>query len=75
MEFQSYGGFGELSYQLNDQNKLVTGVRVDQVEVDAVQTAQQRKETLPSGFIRLENQHPHHDAKTYVGLGYVEAYA
>ncbi|MFV5427592.1 TonB-dependent copper receptor [Acinetobacter towneri] len=72
MEFQSYGGFGELSYQLNDQNKLVAGVRVDQVEVDAVQTAQQRKETLPSGFIRLENQHPHHDAKTYVGLGYVE---
>ncbi|WP_104473505.1 TonB-dependent copper receptor [Acinetobacter indicus] len=72
MEFQSYGGFGELSYQLNDQNKLVAGVRVDQVGVDAVKTAQQRKETLPSGFIRLENQHPHHDAKTYVGLGYVE---
>src|SRR5574344_1574605 len=72
MEFQSYGGFGELSYELNDHNKLVTGIRVDQIEVDAVQTAQQRKETLPSGFIRLENQHPHHDAKTYVGLGYVE---
>ncbi len=72
MQFQSIGGFGELSYQMNDQNKLVTGVRVDQVEVDAVQKAQQRKETLPSGFIRLENQHPHHDAKTYVGLGYVE---
>ena len=72
MEFQSYGGFGELSYRLHDQNKLVTGVRIDQVEVDAVQTAQQRKETLPSGFIRLENQHPHHDAKTYIGLGYVE---
>lgn len=32
MEFQSYGGFGELSYQLNDNNKLVTGVRVDQVK-------------------------------------------
>lgn len=72
MEFQSIGGFGELGYQFNDQNKLVTGVRIDQVEVDAVQTAQQRKETLPSGFIRLENQHPHHDAKTYIGLGYVE---
>lgn len=72
MKFQSFGGFGELGYQFNDQNKLVTGVRIDQVEVDAVQTAQQRKETLPSGFIRLENQHPHHDAKTYVGLGYVE---
>ncbi|MGA6878299.1 TonB-dependent copper receptor [Acinetobacter sp. AND/436] len=72
MKFQSVGAFGELGYQLSEQNRLVGGVRVDQVEVDAVQTAQQRKETLPSGFIRLENQHPHHDAKTYIGLGYVE---
>ncbi|WP_180074687.1 TonB-dependent copper receptor [Acinetobacter sp. YH12116] len=72
MEFQSIGGFGELGYQLSEQNRLVGGVRVDQVEVDAVQTAQQRQETLPSAFIRLENQHPHHDAKTYIGLGYVE---
>ncbi|EHU2522974.1 TonB-dependent receptor, partial [Acinetobacter baumannii] len=29
MRFQSYGAFGELGYQWNDQNKLVTGVRVD----------------------------------------------
>lgn len=72
MEFQSIGGFGELGYQLSEQNRLVGGVRVDQVEVDAVQTAQQRQETLPSAFIRLENQHPHHDVKTYIGLGYVE---
>lgn len=72
MEFQSIGGFGELGYQLSEQNRLVGGVRVDQVEVDAVQSTQQRQETLPSAFIRLENQHPHHDAKTYIGLGYVE---
>ncbi|WP_168417326.1 TonB-dependent copper receptor [Acinetobacter indicus] len=72
MEFQSIGGFGELGYQLSEQNRLVGGVRVDQIEVDAVQTAQQRQETLPSAFIRLENQHPHHDVKTYIGLGYVE---
>ena len=72
MKFQSYGGFGELSYQLNDNYKLVTGARVDQVKIDALKLKQERNETLPSGFIRLENQHPHHDAKTYVGLGYVE---
>ncbi|WP_104484685.1 TonB-dependent copper receptor [Acinetobacter indicus] len=72
MKFQSVGAFGELGYQLSEQNRLVGGVRVDQVEVDAVQTAQQRQETLPSAFIRLENQHPHHNAKTYIGLGYVE---
>ncbi|WP_180186705.1 TonB-dependent copper receptor [Acinetobacter sp. YH01008] len=73
MEFQSVGGFGELSYQLNENNKLVSGLRIDQVEVDAVQSAQERKETLPSAFIRFENTHPEHDeGKTYIGLGYVE---
>lgn len=72
MKFQSVGAFGELGYQLSEQNRLVGGVRVDQVEVDAVQSTQQRQETLPSAFIRLENQHPHHDVKTYIGLGYVE---
>lgn len=73
MEFQSVGAFGELSYQLSDNNKLVSGVRLDQVDVDAVQSQQERKETLPSAFIRFENHHPDHDdGKTYIGLGYVE---
>lgn len=73
MEFQSVGAFGELSYPLSDNNKLVSGVRLDQVNVDAVQSQQERKETLPSAFIRFENHHPDHDdGKTYIGLGYVE---
>ncbi|PWF32609.1 TonB-dependent copper receptor, partial [Yersinia pestis] len=33
MQFQSVGVFGELSYQLSDNNKLVSGVRLDQVNV------------------------------------------
>lgn len=72
MKFQSYGGFTEFSYPLNDHNKLVTGVRVDQVRIKNLKMVQERQETLPSGFIRFENQHPEHDAKTYIGLGYVE---
>ena len=73
MQFQSYGAFSELSYQLNEQHKLVTGARIDQVKVDAFALNDQRKETLPSGFIRFESQHPEHDdGKTYIGLGYVE---
>lgn len=72
MDFQSYGAFGELSYTFNDQHKLVTGARVDQVEIDALKLNQDRKETLPSAFIRLENQYPGHNAKSYIGLGYVE---
>ena len=72
MKFNSYGAFGEISYQLSDQNKWVAGARVDQVKIDALKLNDQRKETLPSAFIRFENQHPEHDAKTYIGLGYVE---
>ncbi|NNH26854.1 TonB-dependent copper receptor [Acinetobacter terrestris] len=72
MKFQSYGAFGELAYQFNDNYKLVTGARVDQVKIDALKLNDDRKETLPSGFVRLENQHPEHDAKSYIGVGYVE---
>ncbi|WP_407303039.1 TonB-dependent copper receptor [Acinetobacter sp.] len=73
MEFQSIGGFGELSYQVSDNNKLVSGLRLDQVKVEAVESNQERKETLPSTFLRFENHHPDHDdGKTYIGLGYVE---
>lgn len=73
MEFRSIGGFGELIYDLGDDNKVVTGVRIDQVNIDSVKRAIERKETLPSAFIRFENTHPEHDdGKTYIGLGYVE---
>lgn len=72
MKFQSYGAFGEMTYALNDRYKMVTGARVDQVKIDALKLNDDRSETLPSGFIRLESQHPEHDAKSYIGLGYVE---
>lgn len=71
MDFQSYGAFGELSYVLNEQQKLVTGARVDQTKIDNFATKTERKETLPSGFVRLESQWADH-IKTYAGLGYVE---
>ena len=73
MEFQSVGAFGELSYDLGNSNKLVTGLRLDHVDVDAVEVQQSRHEVLPSAFLRFENVHPEHDdGKTYMGLGYVE---
>lgn len=77
MRFQSYGAFGELGYQWNDQNKLVTGVRVDRVTVEDERTESKGfntnlEKTLPSAFVRWENQRPEHDLKSYIGLGYVE---
>ncbi|MCG9512482.1 TonB-dependent copper receptor [Acinetobacter pittii] len=79
MIFQSYGAFGELGYQWNDFNKLVTGARLDRVTVEDERADSQTKgfntkleKTLPSAFVRWENQHPEHDLKSYIGLGYVE---
>jgi len=79
MKFHSYGAFTEATYQINDDYKLVTGARVDQVNVKDLRADSRNKgfnleldKTLPSAFIRFENQHPRHDAKTYIGLGYVE---
>ena len=71
MDFESYGAFGELSYAFNDQHKLVTGARLDQAKIDNLATDTERKETLPSGFIRVESELAEH-VKTYAGLGYVE---
>ena len=71
MDFESYGAFGELSYAFNDQHKLVAGGRVDQAEIDNLVANTERKETLPSGFIRIESELADH-VKTYAGLGYVE---
>ncbi|MBO7706471.1 MAG: TonB-dependent copper receptor [Acinetobacter sp.] len=71
MDFESYGAFGELSYAFNDQHKLVTGARLDQAKIDNLATDTERKETLPSGFIRIESELAEH-VKTYAGLGYVE---
>ncbi|TDM62075.1 TonB-dependent copper receptor [Acinetobacter pittii] len=77
MIFQSYGAFGELSYQWNELNKLVTGVRLDRATVEDERAKSKDfntklEKTLPSAFVRWENQHPEHELKSYIGLGYVE---
>lgn len=79
MKFESYGAFGELSYPITDQFKWVAGARVDQVHVKDLRLDSKAQglntdlnKTLASGFFRLENQHPHHDAKSYIGVGFVE---
>lgn len=82
-EFEQNGIFTELSKPLADNRKLITGLRIDQHEVkylahDAATEAyptpygKTRRETLPSGFIRLENNWPEQNINGYVGVGHVE---
>lgn len=72
LKFQSYGAFSEWTYAIDQDQKVVAGARVDQVKIDNLQNAKNRKDTLPSGFIRIEKTLPEHGLKTYAGLGYVE---
>ncbi|RYY78151.1 MAG: TonB-dependent receptor [Moraxellaceae bacterium] len=82
-EFEQSGVFAELSKPLSDTRKITTGLRIDQHEVkylahDAATEAyptpygKTRTETLPSGFIRLENSWPAQHLNGYVGVGHVE---
>lgn len=72
LRFESYGAFSEWTYLLNPNHKLVAGGRFDHVKVDSAENDQQRTDTNPSGFIRIESHLPEHGLKTYAGIGYVE---
>ncbi|WP_151837662.1 TonB-dependent copper receptor [Acinetobacter ursingii] len=72
LRFESYGAFSEWTYRLNPNNKLVAGARFDHVKADSAENDQERTDTNPSGFIRIESTLPEHGFKTYAGIGYVE---
>lgn len=72
LEYQSYGAFIEWTYTLSPETKWVAGGRIDQVKVNHAANDQQRKDTNPSAFVRIEHALPEHGLKTYAGIGYVE---
>ncbi|MFG0636511.1 TonB-dependent copper receptor [Acinetobacter soli] len=72
LEYQSYGAFTEWMYTLSPETKWVAGGRIDQVKVNHAANDQQRKDTNPSAFVRIEHALPEHGLKTYAGIGYVE---
>lgn len=80
-EFQNIGVFGEGTWKLANNRKIASGLRLDWAQVkdlrsDEVSFNETRKETLPSGFMRLENQMANNQAdwqaNSYIGVGYVE---
>ena len=85
-EFKQYGLFSELSWNVADGERLISGVRVDRASATdtraqlcnmmgmacrANPTAdKERNETLPSGFVRYEHDMQAIPATTYIGLGH-----
>ncbi|OJB92369.1 TonB-dependent copper receptor [Yersinia ruckeri] len=74
--FTHYGLFGELGWDLDEQNKLITGARLDHHSVINYRRADQpeRLATLPAGFMRLEHHVADMPLMFYAGVGHTERF-
>lgn len=88
-EFSQFGIFGDMSYELSDQTKLVAGLRLDDWQAEDMRqnvslgmmgfvpnpTANHKRDAqLLSGFVRFESQANAYDIDYYAGIGYVERF-
>ncbi|MDY0250574.1 MAG: TonB-dependent copper receptor [Pseudomonas sp.] len=89
-EFKQYGLFSELSWNMADGERLISGVRVDRASAtdtraelcnmmgmacrDNPTADKERNKTLPSGFVRYEHDMQSLPATTYIGLGHSQRF-
>lgn len=85
---RNYGLFGELTWTLDADDRLIGGARLDRASArDYRQTLgsgmnvvpnptadQQRQESLPSGFVRWEHDLASLPATAYAGVGHVQRF-
>lgn len=77
-EFSQYGLFGELIWRADKDSRVIGGLRLDRAEAEdwraaSASAGQTRRETLPSGFVRYE-QDLRDSTSAYVGLGHVQRF-
>lgn len=74
--FTSNGLFSELTWSASDQDKLITGARIDHHEVTNYARAFQptRSATLPAGFMRFEHNLADLPVMWYAGLGHTQRF-
>ncbi|CAM3949229.1 TonB-dependent copper receptor [Pseudomonas wadenswilerensis] len=78
-DFHNYGVFGELTWYAAEQDRLITGARLDRASAKdyratSATRGDTRADTLPSGFIRYEHDLVDIPATTYVGLGHAQRF-
>ncbi|QXH47269.1 TonB-dependent copper receptor [Pseudomonas xanthosomatis] len=78
-DFHNYGAFGELTWYLAGDNRLITGARLDRASAkdyrsDSATNGNTRADTLPSGFVRYEHDLAALPATTYIGLGHAQRF-
>nr|WP_145517571.1 TonB-dependent copper receptor [Yersinia mollaretii] len=74
--FANYGLFGELTWTVNEQDKLITGARLDHNQVTNYTRADEpkRSATLPAGFMRFEHNLADAPVMWYAGVGHTERF-
>jgi len=83
-KFHTWGAFAESHWHITDKHHLMSGLRVDQARVEDLRvrtggmtpmpnptTGMERKESLPSGFVRYEYDMGGRWG-SYVGIGHTE---
>ncbi|MGH8438770.1 MAG: TonB-dependent copper receptor [Pseudomonas sp.] len=78
-DFHNYGAFGELTWYAAEQDRVISGARLDRASAkDYRETSatggDTRADTLPSAFVRYEHDLVEIPATTYVGLGHAERF-
>ena len=74
------GLFSEATFYLENDNRLITGLRLDQIKVTDKNTntataGDTRRKNLTSGFVRWERDLASLPATAYLGLGHAERFA
>ncbi|MCS3432733.1 TonB-dependent copper receptor [Klebsiella sp. BIGb0407] len=74
--FQDKGIFSELTWHQSEQNKLISGARLNAMRADNYSHpgSADRSAILPAGFIRFEHTPPGMPVMFYAGLGYTERF-
>ncbi|MEF9897319.1 MAG: TonB-dependent copper receptor [Pseudomonas sp.] len=78
-DFHNYGAFGELTWYAADQDRVISGARLDRASAKdyratSATNGDTRADTLPSGFVRYEHDLTDIAATTYVGLGHAQRF-
>lgn len=74
--FMNNGVFGELTWAASEQNKLISGARLDRHQVTNYTRAGEptRSATLPAAFMRVEHNLVNAPVMLYAGLGHTERF-
>lgn len=78
-DFHNYGVFSELTWYATNEDRLVSGARLDRASAKDYRKGiategTTRADTLPSGFVRYEHDLSDLNATSYIGLGHSQRF-